>query len=704
MNPVQVKAVPEDLKISIPQLMRDYKTALSYVSFYSGDSPFVIQALQKCHRDFQRILQACGSVLLYRDRGKLLLNDLNFSEVEDLDKIFQEKDIRGVQFFDGLTVSELTLWMKQIASPFTDPSEKTVEFSHITLLSNDTAVTIIREEVEEPAAPMMEPVIFQPEEAQPFVAVAQSEPTPVQRAASSSLQDLVQDENFPLRQAFPSPLPENEEKANEALLSFVAEAWQYSQMQKRSSGSEAETAALAGSFGKLFGRLLDRMEKASPGFANIRQWFKATPGELLETDVVASMYPLLESAVRNRWTAVLFDPATEGLITEALAYWGANGKQELVEKTVRALADHLNSEDSLEKQLALTHLMDARPWVRNAELAQKVLEQLNQLLANESIPSLYQTALLLAWDLTEPVLAGGGEQPVLVLLSTLHFHADEETTRFPERLHIARHWLFERSNPDLTRRFVRCAFQAGWLPRFPLLGEIAARPLLEDFFKAQATEKSAYLQLFAEMKEPIRSALAELLADSPGEEGVVQLIPILRVCGMDPALSLQLAAWLSKGSRELKLNLLGVIEEVGDQGAGPALRLAVFDDSEEIAALAARVIGKIGFSRGLPVLLKAVKIREDRFPSNEQFLISVCQSLGDLCAPEGIPFLQDIARKKALLRGKNYSLPIRLEAIGALTKINQPEVWTFLGSLMEEKNPALQESLDKIIHDKIQSI
>jgi hypothetical protein len=154
----------------------------------------------------------------------------------------------------------------------------------------------------------------------------------------------------------------------------------------------------------------------------------------------------------------------------------------------------------------------------------------------------------------------------------------------------------------------------------------------------------------------------------------------------------------------LKLDLLGLIEEVGDPRGGPALRLAVLDDSEEIAAMAARVIGKIHFTPGLPVLLKASKIREGRFSNNDLFLASVCQSLGDLSLPEGMGFLQDIARKKPLLRGKNFSLPVRLEAIRALTKINQPEVWTFLESLMEEKNPALQETLDKIIHEKIQTL
>lgn len=81
-------------------------------------------------------------------------------------------------------------------------------------------------------------------------------------------------------------------------------------------------------------------------------------------------------------------------------------------------------------------------------------------------------------------------------------------------------------------------------------------------------------------------------------------------------------------------------------------------------------------------------------------MTSLCQALGDLGQEEGFSFLQDIARKKPLLRGKNFSLAVRLEAIRAITRINKPEVWHFVESLMEEKNPALQEALEKIIQEK----
>ena len=120
--------------------------------------------------------------------------------------------------------------------------------------------------------------------------------------------------------------------------------------------------------------------------------------------------------------------------------------------------------------------------------------------------------------------------------------------------------------------------------------------------------------------------------------------------------------------------------------------------------MAARVMGKIGFTPGLPVLLRAVKIRAQRNSRQEAFLASVCGALGDLGNAEARPFLEEIARKKSILRGHNYPLELRLEAVRALSRINQPEVWTFLESLMDEKNPPLQEELDRIIHEKVQTL
>ena len=205
------------------------------------------------------------------------------------------------------------------------------------------------------------------------------------------------------------------------------------------------------------------------------------------------------------------------------------------------------------------------------------------------------------------------------------------------------------------------------------------------------------LQVFAEMKDPVRSVLAESMAETRNEAIVRLMIPILRKCGVDAGLSLQISSWIAKGSRELKLNLIGMIEDIGDASGGPALRMALFDDCEEIATRAARAVGKIRFMPGLPVLLKTAKIRLTRFPENEGFLTAVCRSLADLAQPEAIPFLQDIAHEKGSPQDKGFSLALRLEAIQALTKISRSEALYFLDSFTGENNPQLQEALGKII-------
>ena len=689
MSQVQAAPIPAHQKAFLTQLSHDLRAALSYVSFYSIESPFVVQAVQKVHKDIVRLLQSVEPLYLHIQVGRVYANGAALSELDDLMKNLQERNLTGVAMTKGLTSGELSQWIKSMALPQAQAALEGHEESdhpHIRTLSADCFVALAAGEdaAPEAATPGFE-IPAAPADASPFSldALSKTPPAPAQALV---------------------PVPAKPSAAsNEAFLSFVAEAWQFSQLQKRALGDAPGMAALVLSFDRLFERLLDRMEKASPEAASIYQWFKAPPGELLESQAVFAMYPLLEVAVLNGWTSVLFDPATEGLVNDCLAYWGANGRHDLVERTVRCLAEGLSG-DTTERGLALTHLMDARPWVSHAELVDVVLNQINSLLAHETYASLYQSGLLLAWDLLGPAMLNRQEPAVLSLLSTLHFHADEDTAAFPERCHIARHWLFERSTPELVRRFIQCAYVAGQLHHYPLLGEMAAPLLLEDFFMASGPDKAAYYPLFSEIKEPIRSVLSEWLADIKDEGDVRTIIPILRVCGMDAALSLQLCSWVAKGGRELKLNLIGLIEEAADPMGGPALRLALFDDSEEIAASAARVLGKIGFTAGVPVLLKAAKIRGERFEKNDEFLAALCQSLGDLGAAAGVPFLEDVARKKPLFRGRNFSMNVRLEAVRALSRINQPDVWHFLGTLMEEKNPALQETLDKIIHDKVQTM
>ncbi len=700
MRKVQVAPIPESLQTALPQLIRDFKTAVSYVSFYSTDSPFVVQSVQKLHKDLVKFLTETGLLVLYPKNGKLLLNDWDFSQVDVLLKTMEDKECPGIVMEDGLAYTELVRWLKRITLPVTRKEDEPVTDSpahlrEMTLEENQTL-----EKTESKPHTLVEnfpleanvPPVPSSQESKPSVAasagIVTSVPSPIPTPASRVV-------------AFPSPAaPEKiSAVANEALLNFLAEAWQFAQLQRKYIDSSPEMTILIKAFEKLFDRLLGRLEKASPQFEGICQWFKAPSGELLENKAVEAMVPLLEVAVKNDWTTVLFDPATAGLVNDCLAQWGAEGKIELVEKAVDGISSGLSG-DRYERELALTHLMDARPWVHHKELLGRVLDRLNSLLSRETYPGLYQSGLLLAWDLIEPALETKNEPSVLTLLSTLHFHADEDLMTFPERSRIARHWLFERSNPTLVRKLVRCAYQADRLKFFPLLGEMAAPLLLEDCFNAKSTEKMELFNILSQIKEPLRSVLCEKLPDLKTEAEVRTLIPILRISGMDPALSLQLSAWMGRGNRELKLNLIGLIEEIKDPAGGPALRLALFDDEEEIAAMAARVLGKIGFNQSLPVLFKAAHMRTERYGKNDQFLISVCQALGDLGDNKACSFLQDIARKKPLLKGKTCSVPVRLAAIDALTKLNKPEAWQFVETLMGEKNPELQDALEKLINER----
>jgi two-component system cell cycle response regulator len=200
-----------------------------------------------------------------------------------------------------------------------------------------------------------------------------------------------------------------------------------------------------------------------------------------------------------------------------------------------------------------------------------------------------------------------------------------------------------------------------------------------------------------EKREPVPSILAQFLAETRDEKIVRLMLPLLRTCGFDEGLSLQLTSWMIQGSRELKLSLVGLIEEINDPQGGPVLLTALFDDSEEIAALAARAIGKIHFIDGLKTLVKRAEIWEAKAPESEVFLTAVCQSLGDLAQPEGISFLQDIAREKPLSRVKSFPLTARVEAIQALGKMNQPEIRLFLQSLGGDENTPLPEILGKLI-------
>jgi len=212
-----------------------------------------------------------------------------------------------------------------------------------------------------------------------------------------------------------------------------------------------------------------------------------------------------------------------------------------------------------------------------------------------------------------------------------------------------------------------------------------------------------YLRSSENKREATPAILAQFLAETHDETIVRLMLPLLRVCGFDEGLSLQLSAWMANGSRELKLSLIKLIEDMGSAQGGPVLQTALFDDSEEIAALAARAIGKIHFIPGLKTLFKTVELWESRLPESDVFLTAVCRSLGELGQSEGVSFLEDISRDKPQRRTKSFSLPARVEAVRAISKMNLPESGIFLDnlsdSLPQEKNLELRTAFRKILDE-----
>jgi hypothetical protein len=667
MYQFQAPPIPVSQKKFMSQLAHDFRAAISYVSFYPVNSSFVTQSVQKLHKDFQKILYHVQPLYIHAKEEKLYINDFALSPLDDLLHLFQDRNIQGVEIIKDISLQELTAWLQVITFPFEEDAEnfKPNQKSNIRPFSKT---------VSEPIPEMFEQ------------SLTLAPPEPSATLTGPDLQNA--DDGL--------------ERNRQALLGFVAEAWQFSQIQRRTLGTSTEMSHLLETFDQLFNRLLDRMEKSSPDFKNIYAWFKNPTGDFLADGEATSMYPLLEIAIKNGWPSVLFDPATEGLVSDCLTYWSNNNQQSLIEKTVFSLADGLRG-NPMERQLALTHLMDARPWVKNAKLVEKVLDQLNVLIASEVYPGTYQSALLLAWDLVEAALDLNKEQPVLTLLATLHFQADDEASTFPECSSIARHWLYERSTPELIRRLVNCAYRAGKLNHFPLLGEMAGPILLEDFLETPTEQKDEALKLLYEMREAVRSALVEWLAGAE-EDKIPMIYPVLRCCGLDASLALQLSSWIAKGGQKLKTDLITLIAEIKDPVGALALRSALLDKSEEIAVQAALVIGQIHFTPAIPMLLKTVKLRESYSSSTDAFVAAICQTLGQLGQSEAIHFLEDVAKKKPILQSKNFSAGPRLQAIEALAKINQPESWHFLHDLQKEENPALKETLDKIMWEKTHAV
>ena len=310
--------------------------------------------------------------------------------------------------------------------------------------------------------------------------------------------------------------------------------------------------------------------------------------------------------------------------------------------------------------------------------------------------ALMETAHVLreAFRETDILARLGGDEYVALLACAGDINEDFLVKRFQET--VEEHNSFRERNFKLSVSIGIALYD----PHFPCsAGDLLMKADSVMYQQKKQRKDLGDSLVFAAVKDPVRVVLAESLAETQNEAIVRLMLPILRKCGVDSGLSLQLSSWIAKGSRELKLNLLEMIEEMGGISGGPALRMALVDDSEEIAALAARIMGKINFVPGLPVLLKVAKIREKRFSESEEFLTAVCQSLGDLAQTDGISFLKDVAGGKSIPDGENFSVALKLEAIQALAKIDRPQALQFLESLTEKKDALLREAVEGLVQE-----
>lgn len=704
-RPIVAPLTPS-LKAALPQFAKDLRAAFSYVSFYSIESPFVTQSVRKLDREFSQFLSKRSPLLFARERGGVSLNGTPLPESESFAKVLESHSCPGVMFFKGADFTTLVTFLKKSASPSERAQDLKAEMASHELLrqvrwAEEGSYEWKSASDEEDAADAPAPTGGKPAESRPLILEVASPvaviPPPPSAPEPVKVDSLVFDR-------LDAELSVRDR--TELLLGLLAEAWQYSQTLKRHKSAHPEAEPIDRAFDRLFNRMLAKLEAVSPEFGSIHEWFATPEGDTLTDQAVSSMVPLLETAVRNGWTSVMCDPATEGLVTDCLAEWGSTGKHELVERAVLALSESLLRPG--EKRLALSHLRDSRPWIRNPELLAIVLRRLVKCIAGEWDPGTYQTALLLAWDLLPTAIEtlGAEPEPVLSLLSTLQLHAEDEMPPFQERPVLARHWLYERTDPALLKRLVLTAKSAGVLRRFSVLGMAAAPLLLKDFYGSEGPKREEYMDVFAELKDAVQAVVITALPEATEETEVRELLAVIRVAGLDPSLAMQLATWVARGTRDLKMDIIATIRELGDPSGGPALRLAVLDDEEGIALAAVEALEAIGFSAAGPLLMRAAQIRRKRHPGHEKFFEAVCRTLGAWSQPESVPFLMEMAQKKPLLSlgPAASSLPVRRAALKALAHYDSPEVWGFIERINQEKVPELQQTIEEMVQKRTETL
>lgn len=675
MEAFQVVPLSPSLRKQAAQLLKDFRSAVNYVSFYSLDSPFVSQSLRKLHEEFSAFLKTTSPVLFHRQEKLIAVNGLLFEGTEPLRQLWEKRAFTGLQFHSGLTFAETARMMEYLASPahrnenFCNALSEKSLFPHIACFEKIEVLFEGKMHDQTPPASLQE-------EAPPFETAAEPLPkNPLERLEPENIVQLPTDQ----------------------VLALVAECWQYAIFLRRHENSAPEILLLQQSFRNLFHKLLDRLEEARPDFREIAEWFRAKEGEPVSEKSEQAVSRLLEKAVENNWTGVLADASTVGLVGEALARWGAEGRHDLLSGAVRALANLLPSPSWMERRTALMHLRDPRPFLLEPSCVLLLLHRLTELLAIETIASLYQSALLLSFDLIEPALESNGGEEVLALIETLQSHAEEPHGAFSERHHLARHFLQVKATPDLLRRLVETACAKGKLAHYPLLNAAAAPVFWEDFRRSTVSKQSDFLNLFRQMRDAVQSQIVLALGEAEEERQVQACLPVLRAIGVDAATGLVLASWMAKGSRELQFNIMGTLEQSASKEGAVALRPALFEDSEEIAEEAVRLIGKLGYRAGVPLLLHAADLREKHGKLTASFRKTLCEAFAELQDPAAIPFLEETAKKSGWLGRKTQPLSVRIAAARALVRFSDPAVWKFLEDLSQEKDPEFQAALSDVI-------
>src|SRR5581483_8142529 len=97
--------------------------------------------------------QSVDPIVFHVRHSQLFVNDTQLSDLEELTKLFQEKNLLGVRIEKGTTSNELASWLRQISLPVEDPSAKD-SFTHIYPVPADSFVSVLTDASQEttPAA------------------------------------------------------------------------------------------------------------------------------------------------------------------------------------------------------------------------------------------------------------------------------------------------------------------------------------------------------------------------------------------------------------------------------------------------------------------------------------------------------------------------------------------------------------------------